>query len=282
MVKVFTPDTLEEALSIRGLHEMLIINGGTDVLVKYRRWSGMPPDFSLDVLHIGNLVELKKIEIMEGKLTIGAAVTLSELMEHPLVPDYITLPIREMASPAIRNMGTLVGNLCNASASGDSLPMLYALDAEVTLMSTRGTRNIPIGQFITFAKQTLLKPDELVTEIKIPLANYTLTYYRKVGGRKVNAISKASFYAVAIKKEGVVEDVRIAFGSVAPTAVRDRACEEILMGTVEMELEAKIETLRTQYGGLLAPLDDSRSTADYRRHVSLQLLEDFIRKGLAT
>ena len=120
-----------------------------------------------------------------------------------------------------------------------------------------------------------------MTEITIPLADYTVSYYRKIGGRKVNAISKASFYAVAIKKGGIVEDVRIAFGSVAPTAVRDKACEEILMGIRETELVAKIEPLRMRYGQLLAPLDDTRSTADYRWHVSLQLLEDFIGRGLA-
>jgi len=281
MVKVFTPKTLAESLSIRTLYETLVINGGTDVMVKYRRWNGMPPDFPLDVLHIGNIAELKRIEIAEGKLIIGAAVTLSELMEHPWVPDYITLPIREMASPSIRNMGTLAGNLCNASASGDSLPMLYALDAEVTLASVLGTRKLPISQFITGAKQTLLQPDELVTEITIPLAGYTVSYHRKVGGRQVNAIAKASFYAVAIKQDGVIEDVRIAFGSVAPTAVRDRACEEILREKAATELDATIKTLRTRYGELLAPLDDSRSTADYRRQVSLQLLEDFIRRELA-
>lgn len=282
MVKVLTPKTLAEVLNIRTLYKTLVINGGTDVMVKFRRWSGMPPDFPLDVLHIGNLAELKHIEIAEGNLMIGAAVTLSELLEHPLVPDYIKLPIREMASPAIRNMATLAGNLCNASASGDSLPMLYALDAEVTLASTAGTRELPVKQFITGAKQTMLQPDELMTEITIPLADYTVSCYRKIGGRKTNAISKASFFAVAIKKAGIVEDVRIAFGSVAPTAVRDRACEEILMGTAETEPAAKIETLRTRYGELLAPLDDSRSTADYRRNVLLQLLDDFIRRELAT
>ncbi|HEX5350655.1 MAG TPA: FAD binding domain-containing protein [Trichococcus sp.] len=281
MVNVFIPDTLTEALQIRALNETLVINGGTDVMVKYRRWHGMSPDFPMDVLHIGNIAELKRIEIAEGKLMIGAAVTLSDLLEHPLVPDYITLPIREMASPAIRNMGTLAGNLCNASASGDSLPMLYALDAEVTLASVHGTRKLPIRQFITFAKQTLLQPDELVTEITIPLEDYTVAYYRKIGGRQVNAISKASFYAVAIKKDGIIEDVRIAVGSVAPTAVRDRVCEGTLIGSAETELDAKIETLRTRYGELLAPLDDTRSTADYRRHVSLQWLADFIGKGLA-
>lgn len=121
-----------------------------------------------------------------------------------------------------------------------------------------------------------------MTELTIPLSDYTVSYYRKIGGRQVNAISKASFYAVAIKKDGIIEDVRIAFGSVAPTAVRDRACEEILIGAAETELDAKIETLRTLYGELLAPLDDTRSTADYRRYVSLQLLEDFIRRGLET
>lgn len=282
MVKVFMPGTLAEALQLRSQHESCVVNGGTDVMVKYRRWNGMPPDFPLDVLHIGNLVELKRLEIEDGKLSIGAAVTLSELLEHPRVPEYIKLPIREMASPAIRNVGTLAGNLCNASASGDSLPMLYALDAEVTLASIFGIRKLHVSQFITGAKQTLLQPDELVTAITIPLAGYTVSYYRKVGGRKVNAIAKASFYAVASKKEGIIEDVRIAFGSVAPTAVRARACEEILTGKAASELDATRETLRMRYGELLAPLDDSRSTADYRRQVSLQLLEDFIRKGLAT
>lgn len=281
MVKVFISGTLAEALEIRGLHKTLIINGGTDVMVKYRRWNGMAPNFPMDVLHIGSLAELKQIAIVEGKLTIGAAVTLSELLEHPLVPEYIKLPIRQMASPAIRNMGTLAGNLCNASASGDSLPMLYALDAEVTLASVRGIRKLPVRQFITGAKQTQLQPDELATEVTLPLADYTLSYYRKIGGRQVNAIAKASFFAVAIKKNGSVEDVRIAFGSVAPTVIRCRACEESLIGTAEAGLAAKIETVRMRYGELLTPLDDTRSTADYRRQVSLRLLEDFIGRRLA-
>ena len=144
MVNVFVPETLEEALRIRGQNETLVINGGTDVMVKYRRWNGMPPEFPLAVLHIGNIVELKYIEIAEGRLRIGAAVTFSELMEYPMVPDCIKLPIRQLASHAIRNMGTLAGNLCNASASGDSLPMLYALDAEVTLASTPVRASFPL------------------------------------------------------------------------------------------------------------------------------------------
>lgn len=283
MVKVFIPTTMAEALQLRNQQETLVINGGTDVMVKYRRWNGMAPGFPLDVLHIGDLTELKHIQIAGGLLTIGATVTFSELLEHPLVPDYIKLPIRSLASPSIRNMATLVGNICNASASGDSLPMLYALDAELTLASVNEVRKLPISCFITGVKKTMLRSDELVTEVTLPLTDYTIAYYRKISGRKVNAIAKASFFAVAIKQDDNINDVRIAFGSVAPVPVRNRACEEMLIGkAVPAEQDAIMATLRNRYGELLAPLDDSRSSADYRRQVSMLLLEDFIGKGLAT
>ena len=181
----------------------------------------------------------------------------------------------ETGGLAIQNRGTLGGNIANASPAGDSPPALLVYDAEVELVSAQGARLLPYNGFHTGYKQMLMRPDELIKSIRLPRARAPRThYYRKVGTRKAQAISKICFAACARLDGERVADVRLALGSVAPTVVRCSKTEEALKGRVP-----DADTLHAAQAALadeIAPIDDIRSTAHYRLRVALNLLEDFL------
>lgn len=182
----------------------------------------------------------------------------------------------ETGGLAIQNRGTLGGNIANASPAGDSPPALLAYDAEVELVSAGGTRRLPFEGFHTGYKQMLMRPDELIKSVRLPRAAAAprAHYYRKVGTRKAQAISKICFAACAELGENRIKDVRIALGSVAPTVVRCRRTEDALRGRAP-----DAEAVGAAQAGLkseIAPIDDIRSTADYRLRVALNVLEDFL------
>lgn len=280
MVNTFRPSDLAQALRIIADTKPTVLAGGTDLMVRHKTWSGVVPHFDRPVVLIGHLPELQGIEIRDERLFIGSAVTLAAILEHPLVPEHIKSPIAQMASPPIRNLATLGGNVCNASPAGDSLPMLYALDACLHLESVRGRQTVSIGEFISGPGRTILEPDQLLTAIEIPLIKCRTHYYRKVGQRQANSISKVSFYAAADYDKQRIHWVRIALGAVAPTVVRSPAAEGLLAGLDASGLKAVIPAVINIYQGLLSPVDDVRSTQRYRREVSLRLLENYLTREL--
>ncbi|MGB7594958.1 MAG: FAD binding domain-containing protein [Erysipelotrichaceae bacterium] len=280
MVKVLTPIDLNEALENRSELKTLVYNGGTDLMVKYRSWSSTDPKFPNDLLYIGDLKELQTIEIFEDKLVIGAGVKLADIIQDVKIPEYIKRPLRQMGSPAVRNLGTLGGNICNASPAGDSLPMLYALDATVTLASSHGSRLMKVSDFIHGPGKTELASDEILTYITIPLVDFNRFTYSKVGSRKANAISKLSFYGAVVLEEKRIKQVRIAFGAVGPTVIRCEAAEHLLEGADVTEIPELDEAFISHYEKLVVPIDDVRSTRDYRKTTAMQLLDEFIKKEL--
>jgi len=280
VVKVYRPLNLIEALDIRNNENTIVFAGGTDLMVKHREWSGAVPKFSTSLLFIGHLTELQTINIDNNSLKIGAACTLAQILNDKRIPDYLKLPIAQMASPSIRNMGTIGGNIGNSSPAGDTLPMLYALDAQLTIQSKSKTYAVGIEDFITGPGQNLLKPDEILSEITIPLSNYRQYYYRKVGSRKANCISKISFFALANGDAAQIHEVRIAFGAVAPTVIRSFEAETLLKGINKSQISERLNDIKSSYANLLNPVDDRRSTKIYRQKVSLQLLENFLLKEL--
>ena len=280
MVDTFRPADLAQALRIMADTKVTVLAGGTDLMVRHKTWSGVVPHFEHPVLLIGHLPELQGIEIRDQRLVIGAAVTLGAILEHPLVPDHIKSPIAQMASPPIRNLATLGGNIGNASPAGDSLPMLYALDACLQLESAQGRQNVAIPDFITGPGRTRLHPEQLLTAIEIPLIKCRAHYYRKVGQRQANSISKVSFYAAADYNSGRINWVRIALGAVAPTVIRSPAAEGLLAGLDASELKAVIPMVKKMFQELLSPVDDVRSTQRYRRETALRLLEHYLAREL--
>ena len=269
MAEMRTPQTLEQALATKVQNPGLIpYAGGTDWMVNRRD--------NAPLLFINYIPELRVLRQTEDGLFIGACCTYAQLLESPIIPELLRLSVREVASPAIRNLGTLGGNICNASPAGDTLPALYVLDARVRLASVRGRREILLADFIRGVRKIDLAPDELLEAIILPKADWSGIYYQKVGARSATAISKASFAAAVRLENGLITTIPIAFGSVAVTVVRRPELEARLYGRTPEELRAAKDEILDWYEPYIRPIDDQRSTADYRKAVCLGLLGDFL------
>ncbi|MCR3955908.1 MAG: FAD binding domain-containing protein, partial [Gudongella sp.] len=206
MVATYCPKTLEEAIQIRMEKSVIPFAGGTDLMVKYKSTRGALPAFPGDILYLGSLDELKAIEIRDDGIGIGAGVSLSSLILEKGLPDYIKAPVLGIGSPSIRNLGTIGGNICNASPAGDTIPFLYALDSILELKSLEGVRRMGIADFIKGPGKTELKADEILTGIFIPRPDFSRWGYRKVGARKANAISKLSVFYLADIRDSFLKD----------------------------------------------------------------------------
>ena len=176
----------------------------------------------------------------------------------------------------MRNIATIAGNIGNASPAGDTLPILYLYDAIIVLESLQGKREIPIQKVITGVRKTTIRDDEMITEIIIPLLPFTKTTFVKVGGRKADAISKLSFTGAVLLEANKINDIRMVFGAVAPTMVRSKEIEAQLIGKTIEQAQELLDDILDLYQELIQPIDDQRSTKTYRKHVSLQLVMDFI------
>ncbi|MFT8347948.1 FAD binding domain-containing protein [Clostridium saccharoperbutylacetonicum] len=276
MVDGYLPKSFEEALKILNENDVTIYAGGTDLMVRHKNATALLPKFNKDLLYVGDLAELKEIKESKDSLEIGAACTLSSLLRIKEIPEVLKESIRQIASPAIRNMGTIGGNICNASPAGDTLPILYALDAKLKLISQNSSREVHIEDFILGPRKIILEKTEILKSIIIPKAEFNKTYYEKVGARKASAISKLSFIGLAEIKDEKVKDIRIAIGSVASKVVRIRVAEDFI---IEKNLEAiklELEEILNIYSREIVPIDDQRSTAVYRKTVALRLIQYFL------
>jgi len=197
MVNSLRPETLSEALEILSKNHCTVIAGGTDLMVQKARGFSIKPEFAKPLIFIEHLDELNHISLENGEIHIGACAILTDLIQSNLIPDTFKEVIGQMASPPTRNLATIGGNIVNASPAGDTLPYLYAVDAKIELKSVNDTRLIPINEFITAPKTTILKEDELLTNIIIPNKEYDITIYRKLGQRKGMSLTKAAFHGMA-------------------------------------------------------------------------------------
>jgi len=229
-------------------------------------------------INIWGLNELRGIEVTDAHVTLGALTTYTEVQAHPVLQDEFPMLCQaasETGGLAIQNRGTLGGNIVNASPAADSPPALLAYDADLELISSGGSRWLPYNGFHTGYKQMHIAPDELLIGIRLPRnTRGAIQYYRKVGTRKAQAISKVCIAGVARIDQGQIEDVRIAVGSVAPIVVRCVETEHILRGRTP-----GVETTQAACASLsreISPIDDIRSTAKYRLRVAENLLTDFL------
>lgn len=267
------PKTLDEALDLLDKYKdknIKILAGGTDLLVKMKTI-----DLKIDYLiNIKSISELDFIDTSRG-LRIGAVTLLSHIIrEEKVKMKYSALHegIMSMATPAIRNMGTMAGNLGNASPAADTVPPLIAYGAEVKLRNKRGERTVLVEDFIIGVGKTIIKPNELITEIIIPEINKnTGSAFLKKSRVKAD-LSKINL-AVYLEREGnVCKDCKIVFGSVAIKALRAEKTEELLKGQIiNSEL---INKVAEQVSSEIKPIDDIRSTAEYRIAMSKQMLKD--------
>jgi xanthine dehydrogenase small subunit len=219
-------------------------------------------------LNLWELDELRGITRNRGVLSIGALCTYTQIIQSRAVRSHVPMLVaasQEIGGPQIQNRGTIGGNIANASPAGDTLPVLAAADATVVLRSVRGERQVPFSEFFTGYRRTALQPGELIAAVEIPtLAGRQ--WFRKVGTRAAQAISKIVMAGV---DPGRGRAPRIAIGSVAPTVVRASKTEAALAGGASLADAQR--TLLTE----IAPIDDVRSTAEYRRRVAANLLASF-------
>jgi CO/xanthine dehydrogenase FAD-binding subunit len=248
--------------------------GGTDLMVLLE--AGKLADRKF--LNIWNLDELRRIEVTSEHVTIGSLVTYTQVRSHGALSQEFPLlgcAAAETGSIATQNRGTLGGNIANASPAADSPPALLVYNAELELVSTKGSRWLPYGSFHTGYKKMNMRPDELIRAIRLPrTTNGWKHYYRKVGTRRAQAISKVCFAAAARVEDGRIADVCIALGSVAPTPLRAIQTENLLRG--EKPDSVVLSAAQAALASEIAPIDDMRSTARYRRRVAQNLLAEFL------
>jgi len=278
--QLVTPRSLDEALNLLAQHngDWKPFAGGTDLMVLLE--AGKLPH--QNYLSIWNLKELRGIEIGEARITLGALTTYTEVQANPVLRAEFPMlcqAAKETGGIAIQNRGTLGGNIVNGSPAADSPPALLAYDAELELISKSGSRNVPYAKFHRGYKQMDLRKEELLFRIHLPRPRgQRFHYYRKVGTRKAQAISKVCFAGLAEVDQNTVTDVRIALGSVAPIPIR---CERTEAALRNQPLTAEvIKSAAATLAAEIAPIDDIRSTRDYRLRVSLNLLQDFLSQAI--
>ncbi|MBA3852538.1 MAG: xanthine dehydrogenase family protein subunit M, partial [Chloroflexi bacterium] len=252
------------------------IAGGTDLMVQITGELGEPPERIID---LWRLDELRGIRIEDGALLVGALCTYTEIRRSALVGEWLPALAEAAATigaAQIQNRGTLGGNIANASPAGDTLPVLLAADASITLGSARGEREVAAVDFWTAYRETARAPDELVLRVRFPLESRRTIRFRKVGTRRAQAISKVVMALAYREDGGVWRDVRVALGSVAATPVRVAQTEGVLEGAAPRQTVADhaAATITRE----IAPIDDVRSTADYRRSVSGRILHRILRE----
>ncbi len=246
--------------------DIVLYGGGTDLMVEAAE---------VDYLFLHRVAELKAIEEDENWLTIGAGCSFTDVYDYPTAPSLLKEAIAYLAAPAIRNLGTIGGNVGNGSAKADTALIFFALDATVNLASQRGRRSMPIKDFYLDRKKLALEGDEIITSISLPKANYGNYYYKKIGARKALAISRLDFAGVHRIVDGKIDHLAVAIGAIAPLIVRRPDFDKMLIGlTIEAAKAARADYL-AQYEGIIQPIN-GRVSAYYRKTVTMNLLNDFL------
>jgi xanthine dehydrogenase small subunit len=276
---VESPGTLSEAFGLLASEPRRPIAGGTDVMVQITGELGQLPERLLD---LWRLEELRGIGVTGDALRLGALTTYTDIRRSGLCREHAPALVEAAATigaAQIQNRGTIGGNIANASPAGDTLPVLLAMDAEIVVGSVRGERAIPAAGFWTGYRKTALAPDELVVSLQLPIDGGREVRFRKIGTRRAQAISKVVM-ALSWRTAGpkaAWRDVRLGLGSVAERPIRAGQTEASLEGAAP-SLETADRAAAT-VASEIHPIDDVRSTADYRRAVTASVLHRLIREA---
>lgn len=274
-IDYFFPKTLDEALNIlnENAGSMRVIAGGTDLVVRLKQ-DQVKEDKLLDISKID---ELKGIDDRGSTIYIGSGTTHTEILENPLIKDYAPIlyeAVKTIGSPQIRNIGTIGGNIANASPAGDSIPALFTLESTLKVKSVEGERSISIEDFFLGPGKTALKPNEILLGVEIKkMEDSEVGFFRKVGQRKGTAISIVNA-AVKLKKDSApmkFSKAIVALGAVAPTVVRARIVENALTSETLDSLDKIMYIARLVYREV-SPISDVRGSLEYRRDVSINIV----------
>ena len=278
-----SPATLDEALSLLAQHQgkARVIAGGTDLVPKLKRREIGAPDYVIDLKGIPGLDKIKQ---NGGGLTIGALATIGAVERSPQIRQKFSIlaqAAQSMASPQVRNRGTIAGNICNAVPSADSAPALLTLGAKLKIISRKGERTIGIEDFFTGPNQTVLNDGEILTEIQIPaLPPNSKGVYLKLSPRRAMDLAIVGVAAVVVAQNGVCKDIRLALGAVAPTPLRAKKAEAILKG--QKLNDNLIEKAAKATAAEAKPIDDHRASAEYRRDMVEVLVRRAIKQAIGS
>ena len=275
---LLAPPSLQQALALVA-DERRPIAGGTDLMVLFE--AGKLPYRKL--VSLWGLRELRGIVVTDSHVVLGALTTYTEIQQDETLRREFSLLVRAASwtgAVATQNRGTLAGNVANASPAADSPPALLVYDAELELLSLRGSRWIPYADFHTGYKTGAMASDEIIAHIRLPRTTAgCISYLRKVGTRRAQAIAKVALAGLAKLGNGTIERIRIALASVAPVPLRCPETERLL--TSRRPDRGLIVEAKAKLAAEIAPIDDIRSTGAYRRLVAANLLEEFLESLLS-
>jgi CO/xanthine dehydrogenase FAD-binding subunit len=267
MVETNTPTNLQSVLENLANRELIPYAGGTDLMVSESE--------ERDFLFLNKIPELKRFAQDEDNYYIGAGLTYTELLENEETPAILKEAVSQIAAVGIRNVGTIGGNIANASPKGDAALICFVTDSLLKLVSVRGERIVPINEFCLGRGKTQRAQDELLTEIIMPkrwLADYG---FCKVGARKALAISRVSFAGLLTIEQGVIAHLAVAFGAVEDKVVRKPEIDAMFIGKSLEEARQLRDEYLEAYRQAINPIR-GRVSAEYRKQVCLNLLEDFL------
>ena len=283
-LEYLVPKTIDEAFSFLSQYKgrAKVVAGGTDLLPKLKRREIKAPQYIIDLKGIRNLDYVKYGK--RSGLCLGALATIHAVETSPIVREKFSVLFQateSMASTQIRNRGTVAGNICNGVPSADTAPALLTLEAKLKLTSQRGERSVNIEDFFTGPNKTVLVGGEILREIQVPnLPPNSKGRYLKLTPRKSMDLAIVGVAVVVIPEDGVCKDIRIGLGAVAPTPMRAKRAEGILRGqrlskeTIERAAQVAAEESR--------PIDDHRSSADYRKEMVRILTSRAIHQAISS
>lgn len=276
------PDSCEKALQLlnRGYKP---VAGGTDLMVRRQavKKSLIKHDELPLIFSCGRIKGTDAIRISKDRLSIGSSVRLSDIINLSCCPEVLRESLLSIASPGIRNIATLTGNICNASPAADSLPALYVLNAEIETASLSADNSVvferfPVSGFITGPGKTAAGNSRLVTSVSFEIPSDYSFSFRKIGTRAANALSKLSIASIYKNGGGIITDFRLAIGACAPTVIISLEAEKLIAGLRPADIPSAIDKVLKIYGNLINPIDDQRSTAAYRKRTALNLIRELL------
>ena len=262
------PDSLSEALQVRKEHpELIPYAGGTDLMVDAAEDAGY--------LFLNRIPEIKQITQDDEYIRFGAACTFTEVIDSPLTPGILREACLQIAAPAIRNVGSIGGNIGNGSPKADSALIFIVTNSLIRLANADGERVIPVRQFYLGRKNLALAPDELIAEVLMPKHGIDNYYYKKVGARKALAISRAAFAGIMDIRDEIIINCAAAFGSIGDVIICREDIDGMLIGKSIEEASELKKAYIDAYDSAIVPTA-GRVSADYRKDVCMNLLRDFL------
>ena len=270
MVKYYAPMTLKEALDLRKSKDLIPYSGGTDLMVAH--------DCARhEYLFLNNVIEMCQISKDDDYIRFGANVRFSDVINSrfDFIPDILREACSQVAAPAIRNAGSLGGNIANGSAKADSALIFMVTDSLLRLVNADGERLLPVKDFYTGGGKTALADDELIVEILMPRFGIDNYYYKKVGARNALAIARTSFAGILDVDGSVIKNCAVAFGAVIDVIIRFDDIDKMLIGKTIEEARGLKAAYITAYDEAIRPRR-GRVSVEYRKDICLNLLRDFL------